>query len=200
MKRLIDILMVVGSLPVILPVFLLTAIAVRIAMGSPVFFLQERAGRGGKPFRMIKFRTMLDKVDDSGMPLPDALRLTRFGRFLRKSSLDELPELVHVLLGDMSLVGPRPLPVRYVDRYNAAQKRRLSCLPGITGWAQVNGRNLLDWEERFKHDLWYVDNRSLMLDLKILFLTVVTVIRCRGISSGDQVTMSEFTGTDDQPS
>ena len=196
MKRILDILFVVVTAPVSVPLFLATMLSVRLILGGPVFFLQERAGRDGKPFIMIKFRSMLNTCDGSGKLLSDAQRLTPFGRLLRRFSLDELPELLHVLSGRMSLVGPRPLPVRYVPRYNAEQARRLLCQPGITGWAQVNGRNLLDWEERFAHDVWYVDNRSLLLDMKILVLTIGTVFRSEGISADHQATMSEFTGTD----
>lgn len=200
MKRVLDIVLVVVTAPVTVPLFLMTMLSVRLILGSPVFFLQERAGLNGRPFRMIKFRSMLTTSGESGELLPDAQRLTAFGRLLRRFSLDELPELLHVLSGRMSLVGPRPLPVRYVPRYNSGQARRLLCRPGITGWAQVNGRNSLDWEERFAHDVWYVDNRSLLLDLKILVLTIVTVFRSEGISADNHATMNEFTGTEPTPS
>ncbi len=195
MKRALDILLVLVSLPIWLPLFLATWVAVRLRLGRPVFFRQWRAGRGGRPFRIIKFRTMLESCDAAGRPLPDAQRLTPFGRWLRSVSLDELPELWNVLVGDMSLVGPRPLPTVYTERYTPRQARRLECRPGLTGWAQVNGRNLVDWEDRFALDVWYVENRSLWLDLKILWKTVVTVLRREGISAEDAVTMPEFMGS-----
>ena len=188
MKRLFDILAVLVASPVWLPVLLLTALAVWLVEGRPIFFVQERAGLGERPFRMVKFRTM--KLGDA----PDAVRLTRFGRFLRATSLDEVPELVHVLSGKMSLVGPRPLPVAYLPRYTAEQRRRHAVRPGITGWAQVHGRNALEWEARFAHDVWYVDHRSLWLDIKILFLTIGAVFAARGISEKGEATMSTFTG------
>jgi len=172
--------------PIWLPVLLLTALAVWLAEGRPLFFSQERAGLGEKPFRMVKFRSMT-----SG-DAPDAERLTRFGRFLRASSLDELPELFHVLSGKMSLVGPRPLPVAYLPRYTPQQRRRHDVRPGITGWAQVNGRNATSWEERFAQDLWYVDHASFALDLKILLMTFGAVFAARGISQSGQATMEEF--------
>ena len=186
MKRFLDLLLVLLAAPLWLPLLLLVAVAVRTGLGSPVFFTQERAGRGGRPFRILKFRTMRNG------PGTDAERLTRFGRFLRASSLDEIPELLLVLAGRMSLVGPRPLPTAYLPRYSPEQARRHEVLPGITGWAQVNGRNLLDWDEKFRLDVWYVDHRSLALDLRILFLTVATVLRHTGISAAGEATMSEF--------
>ena len=173
MKRLLDILLILIALPVWLPVFVVVAIVVRLGLGAPVFFRQERAGLNGKPFAILKFRTMKDLRDSEGKLLPDADRLTPCGEWLRRLSLDELPELLNVLRGEMSLVGPRPWPTRYVARYTREQARRLECLPGVTGWAQVNGRNLLDWEGRFAHDLWYVDNQTIWLDLKITLLTLV---------------------------
>ena len=186
MKRLFDIVAVLVASPVWLPVLLLTALAVWLAEGRPVLFAQERAGLEEKPFRMFKFRTM--KSGDA----PDAERLTRFGRFLRATSLDELPELFHVLSGKMSLVGPRPLPVAYLPRYTAEQRRRHTVRPGITGWAQVNGRNETSWEERFAHDIWYVEHASFALDIKILFMTIGAVFAVRGISQTGQATMEEF--------
>lgn len=166
----------------------LVALAVRVKLGAPVFFTQERAGLGGRPFRMVKFRSMRTGEGT------DAERLTKFGRILRATSLDELPELLLVLKGTMSLVGPRPLPTLYLPRYSPEQMRRHEVRPGITGWAQVNGRNLLSWEEKFARDVWYVDHRSLALDLKILFLTVAAVFRSTGVSAQGEATMGEFKG------
>ncbi len=186
MKRAFDILAVLAAAPVWLPVLLLTALAVWLVEGRPLLFVQERAGQGEKPFRMVKFRTM--KSGDA----PDAERLTRFGRFLRASSLDELPELFHVLSGKMSLVGPRPLPVAYLPRYTPRQRRRHDVRPGITGWAQVNGRNETSWEERFAQDIWYVEHASFALDIKILLMTVGAVFAARGVSQKGQATMEEF--------
>jgi lipopolysaccharide/colanic/teichoic acid biosynthesis glycosyltransferase len=163
-------------------------------MGAPVFFSQERPGRGGKPFRIHKLRTMLDAKDKNGNPLPDEQRLTNVGKFLRATSLDELPQLWDVLRGDLSLVGPRPLLIEYLSRYNPEQARRHDVLPGITGWAQINGRNALSWNQKFALDLWYVQNWSLGLDLKILLVTIGQVLRRQGISSGGHATMPEFTG------
>ena len=188
MKRLLDILLVVLAFPLWLSLLGAVALAVLAVDGRPVFFRQERAGKGGVPFRMLKFRTMRDGAGT------DEARLTRLGRFLRASSLDELPELLHVLAGTMSLVGPRPLPTRYLPRYSPEQARRHEVRPGITGWAQVHGRNLLSWEDKFAYDVWYVDHRSFLLDIKILFLTVATVLGARGIASGKSATMEEFTG------
>ncbi len=188
MKRLLDIVLVLIAAPLWLPMMAIVAGFVRIKMGSPVFFTQERAGLNGKPFRMLKFRSMRDG------PGSDAERLTKFGRFLRASSLDELPELFLVLRGTMSLVGPRPLPTVYLPRYSPEQARRHAVRPGITGWAQINGRNLLSWEEKFRHDVWYVGNRTLALDIKILFLTFATVFRRSGISAEGEATMGEFRG------
>ena len=189
MKRTLDILAVVLFSPLVMAVGLVTALSVLAVEGRPVFFRQERAGKGGRPFRMLKFRTMREGEGS------DAERLTRFGRFLRASSLDELPELWNVLVGDMSLVGPRPLPVRYLPRYSPEQNRRHEVRPGITGWAQVNGRNALTWEEKFKLDVWYVDHRSLALDLKILFLTVFKTLARSGVNRSANETMPEFTGS-----
>ena len=166
----------------------LVACAVWVALGSPVFFVQERAGRGGRPFRLFKFRSMRTG------PGTDAERLTPFGRFLRASSLDELPELLLVLRGTLSLVGPRPLPTAYLPRYSPEQARRHEVRPGITGWAQVNGRNRLFWDEKFRLDVWYVDHRSLVLDLRILVLTLAAVFRRSGISAAGEATMGEFNG------
>lgn len=198
MKRLMDLALIVLSVPVWLPLFLVAWILVLLSMGRPAFFRQRRAGLDGKPFDIIKFRTMKEVRDDSGALLPDEERLTPGGQILRSLSLDELPELGNVLRGEMSLVGPRPLPVAYLDRYSPRQARRHECRPGITGWAQVNGRNRVDWEERFEMDVWYVDNRSLLLDLKILWMTLLAVLRREGISAEGSATMREFMGSREQ--
>jgi lipopolysaccharide/colanic/teichoic acid biosynthesis glycosyltransferase len=161
----------------------------------PVLFVQERPGLGAKTFKMYKFRTMTDERDEHGRLLPDAQRLTRFGRFLRDSSLDELPELFNVLKGEMSLVGPRPLLVEYLPLYNAEQARRHGVKPGVTGWAQINGRNAISWEEKFELDVWYVDNWSLWIDIKILWLTILKVLRRSGISAAEHASMPKFTGS-----
>ena len=167
---------------------------IRRKMGSPVLFHQTRPGMHGKPFQMIKFRTMRDAIDTDGRPLTDAERLTKLGQFLRSSSLDELPELCNVLKGDMSLVGPRPLLMEYLPLYSSEQARRHEVRPGVTGWAQVNGRNAISWDEKFALDVWYVDNRSLWLDLKIIWLTIRKVVKREGISAACEATMSKFNG------
>lgn len=189
-----DLAIAAPGLCVFAPVLSIVAALVRINMGRPVLFRQLRPGLHGRPFTLLKFRSMADfRVDDDRL-LGDAQRLTGLGRFLRRTSLDELPELINVLRGDMSLVGPRPLLLRYLDRYSREQMRRHEVRPGITGWAQVNGRNALTWEEKFDLDLWYVDNRSLSLDLRILWMTVVGVVTGRGISAAGHATMPEFGG------
>ena len=188
MKRTIDTLLVLATIPLWLPLSLAVAAAVAATMGRPVVFRQERAGCGGRAFTLMKFRTMRDG------PGTDAERLTRTGRFLRSTSLDELPQLWHVLSGKMSLVGPRPLPTKYLPRYSREQARRHETRPGITGWAQVNGRNAISWERKFELDVWYVDHRSLALDMKILWLTVARVFRRSGIDSSAEETMPEFMG------
>lgn len=194
MKRLFDLLLSFGLLLVLsLPLLLLWGV-VRCKLGSPVLFRQVRPGLHGRPFMMIKFRTMTDKRGADGELLPDARRLTSFGRFLRATSLDELPELWNVLRGEMSLVGPRPLLMEYLPLYSPEQARRHEVRPGITGWAQVNGRNALSWEDRFKLDIWYVDHRSFWLDLRILWLTMRKVIVREGISAQGEATMPKFTG------
>lgn len=198
--RITDIVLVLVTLPLWLPLLLATAAVVACGMGRPVLFRQLRAGLQGEPFELVKFRSMTEERDRSGVLLSDEQRLTRLGRWLRATSLDELPELWNVLKGDMSLVGPRPLPVVYVARYNARQRRRLEVPPGITGWAQIRGRNALDWEARFEHDLWYVENRSWALDLKILLLTIWVVLCRRGISAPGEATMGEFMGSPADPS
>ncbi len=173
---------------------LAVALSIRLMMGSPVLFRQRRPGRGGVPFTLLKFRTMTREAGPDGAELPDAQRLTALGRMLRRLSLDELPQLVNVLRGDMSLVGPRPLLMEYLPRYSPEQARRHEVTPGITGWAQVNGRNAVDWEDRFRLDVWYVDHRSFLLDLRILGLTAAKVFSGRGVSRADHATMPKFTG------
>ena len=195
MKRVFDIVVIVVLAPVLVVVLLVLALLVRARLGTPVFFTQVRPGLHGKPFRLIKFRSMTDARDASGALLPDADRLTPFGRFLRASSLDELPEVMNVLAGEMSLVGPRPLLMDYLPLYTPEQARRHDVPPGITGWTQVNGRNALSWEEKFALDTWYVDNRSLSLDLKILWLTIGKVLRRDGISAAGDATMPKFEGS-----
>lgn len=195
MKRLFDIVLALLLLLILLPVLIAVAITVRISMGSPIIFKQVRAGLHGRPFVMYKFRTMTDARDEEGRLLPDALRLTKVGRFLRATSLDELPELLNVLKGDMSLVGPRPLRVEYLPLYTPEQARRHEVPPGITGWAQVNGRNAISWEQRFELDVWYVDNRSIVLDIKILLLTLVSVLKREGIHAEGHPTMPRFKGS-----
>ncbi|MEO0548065.1 MAG: sugar transferase [Pseudomonadota bacterium] len=194
-KRLFDLLVVVCALPLLLPLTLCVALLVRFKLGSPVLFRQVRPGLNSHPFEMIKFRTMRNAVDQNGAPLPDAERMTPFGRMLRALSLDELPELWNVLRGEMSLVGPRPLLMSYLPLYSDTQARRHEVPPGVTGWAQVNGRNALSWEEKFELDVWYVDNRSLWLDIKILFMTVWKVITRDGISAQNEATMPAFRGS-----
>lgn len=193
-KRLFDIVLTAPALILLLPILLIISLFARIKHGSPVLFRQQRPGLHGKPFTLYKFRTMTNARDADGNLLPDADRLTNFGRFLRRTSLDELPELINVLKGDMSLVGPRPLLMQYLDRYTPEQARRHEVRPGITGWAQINGRNAVSWEEKFRLDVWYVDNVSLWLDLKILILTVWKVLRREGISQAGYATMPEFLG------
>ena len=194
-KRLFDITGSAIALILLLPILLIVMLLVRIQLGSPGFFRQVRPGKDGKLFKMIKFRTMLDAKDSFGNPLPDSERLTKFGAFLRSTSLDELPGLWNVLKGDMSLVGPRPLLVEYLELYSPEQARRHEVRPGISGWAQVNGRNAISWEDKFKLDVWYVDNQSLWLDLKILLLTVKKVFVREGISADGHATMEKFKGS-----
>lgn len=196
MKRLFDLLLVALSAPVWLPLLGVLALLVWFKTGSPVFFRQARPGKDGVLFTLLKFRTMTDDRDATGKLLPDAARLTPFGRWLRATSLDELPELLNVLKGDMSLIGPRPLLPQYLSRYTPQQARRHAVRPGLTGWAQVNGRNALSWEEKFRLDVWYVDHHSLWLDLKILALTLRQWLRREGINAPGSATMPEFMGTD----
>lgn len=195
LKRLFDILGAVLGLLILLPIIVTLAWQVRRKLGSPVLFRQTRPGLHGKPFQLIKFRTMRNAIGLDGRPLPDSERMTSFGSFLRSASLDELPELWNVLKGDMSLVGPRPLLMEYLPLYSLEQARRHELRPGVTGWAQVNGRNALSWEEKFRLDVWYVDNHSFWLDLKILALTVKKVFVREGISAAGEVTMTYFTGS-----
>ncbi len=194
-KRFSDIILAGLGLVVLFPVLVVLSLMISAQMGRPVLFKQMRPGLNGKPFYMYKFRTMTNEKDEKGIPLPDEQRLTRLGRFLRSTSLDELPELFNVLKGDMSLVGPRPLLMQYLDRYTPEQARRHEVKPGITGWAQVNGRNAITWEEKFALDVWYVDNWSLWLDIKILAMTVVKVFKREGISAKGEATMPEFMGS-----
>ena len=195
-KRLLDVVIAVTLLILLSPVLCVIAALVAAAMGRPVLFRQRRPGLGGKPFTIVKFRTMRDATDANGNPLPDAQRITRLGRFLRRTSLDELPELVNVLRGDMSLVGPRPLLLEYLPRYTDEQMRRHEVRPGITGWSQVNGRNALTWDEKFALDVWYVDHRSMRLDLQILLKTIGNVVKGEGISHPGVATMEPFRGTE----
>jgi lipopolysaccharide/colanic/teichoic acid biosynthesis glycosyltransferase len=194
-KRLLDLGMVLLALTLLWPVLLCLTMLVRLKLGAPVFFRQTRPGLHGRPFRLIKFRTMRDAFDAQGKPLPDAERLTPFGRWLRSTSLDELPELWNVLKGEMSLVGPRPLLMEYLPLYSAEQARRHEVKPGITGWAQVNGRNALSWEGKFELDLWYVDHQSFWLDVQIIALTIKKVLLREGISAQGEATMPRFTGS-----
>jgi lipopolysaccharide/colanic/teichoic acid biosynthesis glycosyltransferase len=194
-NRLIDGFVSAFGLLILMPLLVALSALVLIYHGRPILFHQTRAGLNGKPFKMLKFRTMRDAVDSMGNPLPDSERITKFGAFLRATSLDELPELWNVLKGDMSLVGPRPLLMEYLHLYTPEQARRHEVRPGITGWAQVNGRNAISWEEKFKLDVWYVDNRSLWLDIKILFMTVKKVFVREGISADGHVTIEKFKGS-----
>ncbi len=195
LKRSFDIFASLCGLILLGPLMIVVAWLVKRKLGSPVLFSQIRPGLNAKPFKMMKFRTMLDAVDQQGNPLPDAQRMTPFGSFLRSSSLDELPGLINVLKGDMSLVGPRPLLMEYLPLYSADQYRRHCVRPGVTGWAQVNGRNSVSWDEKFKLDVWYVDNKSLWLDLKIIILTIRKVVVREGINADGEATMSKFTGS-----
>ena len=197
MKRFFDFSISLTAFAALTPILICLAIMVRFKLGSPVLFRQMRPGLYGKPFIMYKFRSMTDARDAKGCLLPDVDRFNRFSSFLRKSSLDELPELVNVLKGDMSLVGPRPLLIQYLKRYTAEQARRHNVKPGITGWAQINGRNSISWEEKFKLDLWYVDNQSIWLDMKILIFTIAQVYKSEGIHQKGHVTAEEFMGESD---
>jgi len=194
MKRIIDTVCAICGLVLLSPILLLISLTIRLSMGSPVLFRQMRPGLRGKPFVMFKFRTMRGDVDAQGSPLPDCKRLTSIGRFLRSTSLDELPELWNVLIGDMSLVGPRPLLMEYLALYSPNQRRRHEVRPGITGWAQVNGRNAISWDQKFAYDVWYVDHYSLLLDLRIIWLTIIKVFRADDISQHGHVTIEKFRG------
>ena len=194
-KRVLDVALTLPGLVVLSPVLLLISLLVVLTLGTPILFRQKRPGLRGQPFTLLKFRTMTEGFAADGTPLPDAQRLTRLGKFLRRTSLDELPELLNILKGEMSLVGPRPLLMSYLDRYTPEQGRRHQVKPGITGCAQVNGRNLLSWDEKFRLDVWYVDHVTIWLDLKILGLTFWQVLRGNGISAEGHVTMPEFKGS-----
>ncbi len=196
MRRGIDILASTILLIMFIPVFLIIVLLIRIKLGTPVIFRHDRPGLDGRKFTLLKFRSMLNIYNNEGELLADKERLTKFGTILRSTSLDELPELINVLRGDMSLVGPRPLLMRYLKRYSPEQARRHEVRPGITGWAQVNGRNAILWEDKFRLDVWYVDNRSIMLDLKILILTVVKTFKCEGITQEGHATTQEFMGNE----
>lgn len=194
-KRIVDFLCSLLLIVVLSPIFMMMMMIVRINLGSPIFFRQKRPGRYGKPFYIYKFRTMTDDRDEDGYLLPDEVRLTKTGKIIRKLSLDELPQLFNVLKGEMSFVGPRPLLMNYLSLYTEEQARRHEVRPGITGWAQVNGRNAISWEDKFKLDVWYVDNQSFWLDIKILFLTVLKVFKSEGINQEGQATMETFKGS-----
>ena len=196
-KRILDFALALPGIVILSPIFLIIAILVGLNYGTPIIFRQKRPGYLGKPFRVYKFRTMTNALDLDNNLLPDSERITRLGRFLRSYSLDELPELFNVLRGEMSWVGPRPLLMQYLERYSPEQARRHELLPGITGWAQINGRNVLTWEEKFKLDVWYVDHWTLGLDIKILIITAVKVLRREGISQPGHATAEEFMGTHD---
>ncbi|HDX9579222.1 TPA: sugar transferase [Bacillus pseudomycoides] len=195
MKRLFDLFVSLSLLLCFSSIILVVAILVRLKLGSPILFKQQRPGLHGKPFYLYKFRTMTNERDSSGEPLPDELRLTSFGKFLRKYSVDELPQLINVVKGDLSLVGPRPLLMEYLPLYSNEQAARHHVRPGITGWAQVNGRNSISWDEKFKLDIWYVEHQTFLLDLKILYLTVIKVLKSEGIQNDNHVTMPIFKGS-----
>lgn len=194
LKRIFDMFLSTVGLVLLFPFLMVMAVLVKVKLGSPVFFIQERVGKDNKLFKMIKFRSMLDDYDETGKLLSDNERLTDFGRILRATSIDELPELINVLKGDMSIVGPRPLLKQYLPLYSRKQLRRHEVRPGITGWAQINGRNAISWREKFKHDVWYIDNWSLWLDIKIIFMTVRKVFVREGVNQDDKITMEYFNG------
>lgn len=195
LKRLFDVTIALVALLLLLPVIVVLVVLVRVLLGSPILFSQQRPGLHSRPFKMLKFRSMTDQRDSEGNLLPDEKRLGKFGRFIRAASLDELPGLLNVIRGDMSLVGPRPLLMEYLPLYSENQARRHNAKPGITGWAQINGRNALSWEQKFEYDLWYIDNQSFTLDLKILLLTFTKVIKRADISHAGEATMTKFTGS-----
>ncbi len=194
MKRVLDFTLAILTLIVLSPILIFIAALIRLGMGKPIFFSQVRPGFQGRPFKIYKFKTMTTERDGQRNPLRDAERLTPLGVLLRRMSLDELPEIINVIKGDMSIVGPRPLLVQYLDRYTPEQARRHEVKPGITGWAQVNGRNAITWEEKFKYDVWYVDNLNLWLDIKIIFMTIINVIKGEGVNQPGHATMEEFKG------
>ena len=194
-KRILDIISSLLAIIILSPLLAVTAVLVKTKLGSPVLFKQERPGKDEKIFTLMKFRTMTDERDKNGELLPDEVRLTKFGKFLRSTSIDELPELFNILKGDMSVIGPRPLLVEYIPRYNEHQHRRHEVRPGLSGWAQVNGRNTVSWEDKFDMDVHYVDNYSFAMDVKILFMTVLNVLKKEGISSETSATMEVFMGT-----
>ncbi|WP_448920233.1 sugar transferase [Eubacterium sp.] len=194
-KRILDIISSLLAIIILSPLLAVTAVLVKTKLGSPVLFRQERPGKDEKIFTLMKFRTMTDERDENGELLPDEVRLTKFGKFLRSTSIDELPELFNILKGDMSVIGPRPLLVEYIPRYNEHQHRRHEVRPGLSGWAQVNGRNTVSWEDKFDMDVHYVDNYSFAMDVKILFMTVLNVLKREGISSETSATMEVFMGT-----
>lgn len=194
MKRIFDLTLTIPAFLLLSPLMILIAGIIRLTMGKPIFFKQIRPGFHEKPFIIYKFRTMFNSYSKDGFLLPDEKRLTRFGKFLRSASLDELPELFNILKGDMSIVGPRPLLMQYLSRYSAEQARRHEVRPGLTGWAQINGRNAITWEEKFRLDVWYIDNQSIFLDIKIILMTVAKVVKREGISHPGQATMEEFRG------
>lgn len=197
-KRIIDCILSIAAIVILFPLLIIVSILVYSKLGSPIFFTQDRVGRYGKIFKMIKFRSMLNSTDKNGELLTDSTRLTSFGRFLRGTSIDELPELINVIKGDMSLIGPRPLLVEYITRYNERQFKRHDVPPGLSGWAQINGRNLISWEKKFELDVWYVENWSLLLDIKIMLMTFSKVLKKSGINHDDNVTMEEFMGVEDK--
>lgn len=195
MKRIIDLLLALPAVALLSPLLIMIAAVIRITIGSPVLFIQRRPGLNGKPFKIFKFRTMTNAKNEFGDLLPDSQRMTQFGELLRTTSLDELPELFNILKGNMSIVGPRPLLMQYLDRYTPEQTRRHEVKPGLTGWAQINGRNAISWEDKFELDVWYVDHRSLNLDLKIIWTTITKVLKREGISEAGHATMTEFMGS-----
>ncbi|MBS1741831.1 MAG: sugar transferase [Bacteroidetes bacterium] len=194
-KRIFDLLIAIIAAIVLLPVMLIVMLLLRLTGHKRIFFVQKRVGRNNRIFHLIKFRSMTEATDASGKLLPDDIRLTSFGKTLRKTSLDELPQLINVIKGDMSIIGPRPLLVEYLPLYNEEQKKRHLVRPGITGWAQVNGRNAISWEQKFEYDVWYVNNQSFALDVKIFFLTIKNIVKAEGISQDGQATMKAFTGS-----
>lgn len=195
LKRVLDFLVALIAFIILFPFFLLIALMIPLLTGEAPFFFQVRPGKNGKLFKLVKFKSMTEKKDIHGNLLPDVQRMTGFGTFIRKTSLDEIPQLLNVIKGDMSLVGPRPLLVEYLPLYNPFQAKRHDVLPGITGWAQVNGRNAIEWEKKFEYDVWYTEHQSFLLDLKIIFRTIAKVFKREGVNAGAAVTMEKFTGT-----